>query len=196
MVPGPAEHFCAALVHAAAVKHNFLAWQHIQAEDYYYTLLSGAPPRLEGLLPMYHPQLSLGAPPGLEGTSPATADKAVQPVTPRAPVLDLIVLCVAEQCGCSCRHAFEEGLFEISAGRLDEQWRSRLHNAVYKNIRVNNIPCFSRKTRHSPNKRAAVASATACGEMSSVIGSIELASGESRLGSAVPATLLWLGPEC
>ena len=270
MVPGPAEHFCAALVHAAAVKHNFLAWQHSQAEDYYYTLLGGAPPRLEGLLPMYHPQLSLGAPPGLEGTSPATADKAVQtdivsvscgplancgkidvdeptmtevevrtsirelkehkadvvakafptlreqlgdpdpivtakilfdflmdgPVTPRAPVLDLIVLCVAEQCGCSCRHAFEEGLFEISAGRLDEQWRSRLHNAVYKNIRVNNIPCFSRKTRHNPNKRAAVASATACGEMSSVIGSIELASGVSRLGSAVPATLLWLGPEC
>ena len=88
MVPGPAERFCTALVHAAAVQHNLLAWQHSQAEDYYYTLLGGAPPRLEGLLPMYRPQLSLGAPPGLEGTlrsypsqsfpSIVTAEKGVQ----------------------------------------------------------------------------------------------------------------------
>ncbi len=86
--PVPAEDYRAALIHVAAMQHRFLAWQNAQAEDYRYTLLAGAPSRLEGALESYHPQLLAGAPPGLEGTLPsyrpqllslpATAEKEVQ----------------------------------------------------------------------------------------------------------------------
>ena len=77
------------------------------------------------------------------------------PVTPRAPVLDMIVLCVAEQCGCSCRRAFDKGLRDISTGRMDEQWRSRLHNSVYQVLRLNNIPCFVRKSNRKKSNAEA-----------------------------------------
>ena len=114
----------------------------------------------------------------------------------RTCLLDIIVLCVAEARGCSSRVIFEEGLQEVFGDSLDLTWRSRLHNSVFHVLRANGIPCFSAKAENRAQKRRAVVSATACGEMSASIGSIALAEGETRLSSAVPATMLRLGPEC
>jgi hypothetical protein len=262
------------------MQHRFLAWQNAQAEDYYHTLLAGAPSRLEGALGSYHPQLLTGALPDLEGTLPShrpqllslasTAEKEVQTdiviaargrrncktevdaqvmmgdgalgviqklkvplvdavadVYPalrgqcghchepmvlaklafellinqklgvsRTSLLDIIVLCVAEARGCSSRVIFDDGLQEVFGDSLDLTWHSRLHNSVFHVLRANGIPCFSAKAENRAQKRRAVVSATACGEMSASIGSIALAEGETGLSSAVPATVLWLGPEC
>ena len=66
---------------------------------------------------------------------------------------DLIVLCVAEKCGCSHRQAFEDGLYTISDGLLDRRMRSRIHNAVFHCIRGQGIPCFKPIRRTRPGKR-------------------------------------------
>ncbi len=274
--PGPVEEYQAALLHAAAMHHRFLAWQRGRDEED--ALLAGARPGFEGTFPTCDPQLLLGAPPGLDDALPSypphllslptTTEKGVQTdivasdlfdyktevdaqvitedevlgairelklplvdavadLSPalraqhchihepmvlaklafdllmsqklgvsRTSLLDIIVLCVAEARGCSCRGVFDDGLQEVFGESWDSTWHSRLHNSVFQVLRVNDIPCFGKRRRRGPKKGAVVASATAYGDEPSAIQSRELASDEPVLGGAIPSTLLWLGPEC
>ena len=102
---------------------------------------------------------------------------------------DIIVLCVAETTGTGSRGAFDAGLEEVFGECMDTRWYSRLHNSVYKVLRMNGIPVFPKKRRRCGRGKVC-ASGTACG------------SGQtSEPASSVPtsgiATVLWLGgPEC
>ena len=70
--------------------------------------------------------------------------------------MDLIVVCVAEEKGCSDRENFENGLIEACGPELDTAMMSRLHGAFGKAIRARadiGHLCFSKSRKCQKAKR-------------------------------------------
>ena len=45
-------------------------------------------------------------------------------------MMGLIVLAVVEQCGCSCRQRFGDGIRDVFGSDIDSIWHSKIHNGI------------------------------------------------------------------